>query len=46
MRWAGHVARMGEKRVAYMVLVRILERKRPLENLEIDWGIILKWIFK
>jgi hypothetical protein len=30
MRWAGHVARMGEKRSMYMILVRKPERKRPL----------------
>ena len=29
-----------------MVLVRIPEGKRPLEDLEMDGGIILKWIFK
>ena len=29
MRWVGHVARMGEKRGAYRVLVRIPEGKRP-----------------
>ena len=30
MRWAGHVARMGEERGAYMVLVGKPEGKRPL----------------
>jgi hypothetical protein len=30
MRWAGHVARMGEKRNAYQILVGNPERKRPL----------------
>jgi len=30
MRWAGHVARMGEERVVYRVLVGKLEGKRPL----------------
>jgi hypothetical protein len=30
MRWAGHVARMGEKRNAYRLLVRKAEGKRPL----------------
>jgi hypothetical protein len=30
MRWAGHVARMGEKRNAYRILVGKLEGKRPL----------------
>jgi hypothetical protein len=30
MRWAGHVARMGEERKVYTVLVRKSEGKRPL----------------
>ena len=30
MRWAGHVARMGEERGVYRVLVGKLEGKRPL----------------
>ena len=30
MRWAGHVARMGEGRGVYRVLVGKQERKRPL----------------
>jgi hypothetical protein len=30
MRWAGHVARMGEKRVVYRLLVGKPEGKRPL----------------
>jgi hypothetical protein len=30
MRWAGHVARIGEERNAYRLLVRKPERKRPL----------------
>jgi hypothetical protein len=29
MLWAGHVARMGEKRFAYKVLVEKIEEKRP-----------------
>jgi len=32
MRWAGHVARMGEERGAYRVLVGKPEGKRPLER--------------
>jgi hypothetical protein len=31
MRWAGHVARMGEKMNAYRLLVGKLEGRRPLE---------------
>jgi hypothetical protein len=30
MKWAGHVARRGEKRNAYRLLVGKLEGKRPL----------------
>jgi hypothetical protein len=30
MRWVGHVARMGERRVVYRVLVEKPEEKRPL----------------
>jgi len=30
MRWAGHVARMGEEREVYRALVGKLEGKRPL----------------
>ena len=37
MRWAGHVARMGEERGAYRVLVRKPEGKRPLEGSRRRW---------
>jgi hypothetical protein len=37
MRWSGNVARMGEKRGAYRVLVGKLERKRPLGRLRRRW---------
>jgi len=32
MRWQGHVARMGEGRAVYRVLVGRPERKRPLDR--------------
>jgi hypothetical protein len=46
MRWAGHVARMGEKRNAYILLVVKPEGKRPLgrprrrwvDNIRMDLG--------
>jgi hypothetical protein len=46
MRWAGHVARMGEKRNAYRLLVEKPEGKRPLgrtirrwvDNIRMDLG--------
>ena len=37
MRWAGHVARMGERRGAYRVLVEKPERKRPLGRPRRRW---------
>jgi hypothetical protein len=37
MRWAGHVARMGEGRGIYRVLVGRLEGKRPLERPRRRW---------
>jgi hypothetical protein len=37
MRWAGHVARMGEKRNAYRILVGKLEGKRPLRGPRRRW---------
>jgi hypothetical protein len=46
MIWAGHVARIGEKRNAYRLLVGKLEGKRPLgrprrrwvDNIRMDLG--------
>jgi hypothetical protein len=35
MRWAGHVARMGEKRNVYALLVGKPEGKRPLGNQDV-----------
>jgi hypothetical protein len=37
MRWAGHVARMGEERNVYRVLVGKPEGKRPLERPRRRW---------
>jgi hypothetical protein len=37
MRWAGHLARMGEKRNAYRLLVRKPEGKRPLGKPRRRW---------
>ena len=36
MRWAGHVALMGEERGAYRILVGKSEGKRPLGDLGVD----------
>jgi hypothetical protein len=48
MRWAGHVARMGETRNAYRILVGRPEGKRPLgtprrrwvDNIKMEFGEI------
>jgi hypothetical protein len=46
MRWAGHVARMGEKRNAYRILVGKPEEKRPLGRPRRRGWRILKWILE
>jgi hypothetical protein len=45
MSWAGHVARMGEKRNAYRSLVGKVERKRPLGRLIRGWVDNIKMDF-
>jgi hypothetical protein len=45
IRWAGHVARMGEESGVHRVLVGKPEGKRPLGRPRRRWGIILRWIF-
>jgi hypothetical protein len=42
MRWAGHVARMGEVRGVYRVLVARTEGKRPLGRPRRRWGDNIK----
>ena len=37
MRWAGHVARMGERRGVYRVLVGKPEGRRPFERPRRRW---------
>jgi hypothetical protein len=52
MRWAGHVARMGETRNAYRILVGNPEGKRPqgrprrrwVDNIRIDLRDRMGWI--
>ena len=46
MRRAGHVARMGERRDVYRVLVGKPEGKRPLGRPRRRWGIIIRWVFR
>jgi len=51
MRWAGHVARMGERRGVYKVLVGKTEGKRPLgrprrrleDNIKMDLQEVRCW---
>jgi hypothetical protein len=45
MRWMGHVARMGEKRVAYRILVGRHGEGDHLGDPGVDGRIILRWIF-
>jgi hypothetical protein len=42
MRWAGHVAQMGEKRIAYRLLVGKPEGKRPLRRPRRRWADNIK----
>jgi hypothetical protein len=46
MRWAGHVARMGEKREAYRALVVNLGGKRPLGRCRRRWEDNIKMDLK
>jgi len=42
IRWAGHIARMGESRVVYRFLVRKPEEKRPLAKPRLRWDENIK----
>jgi hypothetical protein len=42
MRWAEHVARMGEKRNAYRIMVGKPEDKGPLGRPRCRWAYIIK----
>ena len=46
MRWAGHVARMGERRGVYRVSVGKLKRKRPLTRHRCRWEDNIKMDFQ
>ena len=46
MRWAGHVARMAERRGVHKVLVGKPEGKRPLGRPRRRWEMIFRWIFR
>jgi len=45
IRWAGHTARMGQRRGVHRGLVGNLRGREHLEDPAIDGRIILKWIF-
>jgi hypothetical protein len=44
MRWAGHIAHIGEMRNAYNILVGKSEGNNHSEDLDVDGKIILEWI--
>jgi hypothetical protein len=47
MRWAGHVARTGEKRNAYRILVgKPGEKGTTGKNKDVGGWTILKWILE
>jgi hypothetical protein len=46
MRLAGHVARIGDGRAVYRVLVGKLRERRHWGDPGVDGRIILRWIFK
>jgi hypothetical protein len=46
MRWAGHVARIGEGRGVHRVLVGNLKERDHWGDPDINGRIILRWIFR
>jgi len=44
VRWAGLVACVGDMKNGSNILVGIPEWKRALEDIGVDWRIILEWI--
>ena len=46
MRWAGHIARMGDKKSAYMVSVVRPDGKRPLGRPISTWEDNIKMYFQ
>jgi hypothetical protein len=46
MRWTGHVARIGEKRNAYRILLGNPKVKRPLGRPRNRWVNNIKWMLE
>jgi len=46
IRWAGHVARMGERRGAYLILVGKPEGKKSLGRPRCRWEVNIKLNFQ
>ena len=46
MRWAGHVARMGEDRGVQRMLVGSLRERGHWGDQNVDGTIILRWVFR
>ena len=46
MKWAGHVARMGEGRGVHRVLMGKCEGKRPLGRSRRRWEDNIEWMFR
>ena len=46
MRWAGHVALMGEDTVVHRLLVGSLRERDHWGDQDVDGRIILRWIFR
>jgi hypothetical protein len=46
MSWAMLVARLGEKKTAYRVLVENSKQRKDFKDLGVDRTIMLKWMLK
>ena len=46
MRWAEHVARMGERRGVFMVLVGNLRERDHFDDAGLNGRKILRWIYR
>jgi hypothetical protein len=46
MRWAGHIAHMGDMRNVYTTLIGKPKWKNHLEDLDVDGKVILKLILE